>query len=203
MQNSEPIRIVIVDDDLVRDGYFSMINDNPAFNCAGNYSNCEDVLENLSSDQPEVILMELALQGTPAIKGIRSIRKRNPSIDIIVFTILDDDMIFQAICAGAKGYINKNVTPSKLMDSIKELYNGQAEMSTSIARMTVESFETIIRSSLTEKETEVLLSLANGNSYSMIADKLKIDKNAVKTHIKNIYQKLNLNSKAGTFGKAV
>lgn len=111
-------------------------------------------------------------------------------------------MVFDALCAGACGYLTKNVPPKKIIDSIKEAYGGGSPMSTSIARMVVQSFHKSNDSPLSPRETEVLQRLSQGKSYTMIADELFIDKETVRSHIKNIYQKLEVHSKAEALEKA-
>jgi DNA-binding NarL/FixJ family response regulator len=110
--------------------------------------------------------------------------------------------VFDALCAGASGYLTKNISPQKLIDSIQEVQQGGAPMSTNIARMVINSFHRSNQSPLSPRETEILLQLSRGKSYSMIADELFINKETVRTHIKNIYQKLNVNSKADAIQKA-
>ena len=204
MSNKYPIRVVIVeDDDLIRNGFVSLLASSNRFECIANYSNCEFAIKNLMKDNPQVILMDIELPGISGIEGIAKIKKINQSVDIITVTIhSDDNKVFQALCAGACGYLTKNVSPEKLMDSIEEAYDGGAPMSTSIARMVVQSFQRNIKSPLSPRETEVLQLLAKGKSYTMIASELFIDKETVRSHIKNIYIKLEVNSKAQAIEKA-
>ncbi len=199
-----PIRLTIVEDDeIIRNGFITLLKQNQKFDCVSDYDNCEDLIRNINIDKPDVILMDITLPGMSGIEGIKKIKFRNPTIDIIIVTVHDDDeKVFQALCAGASGYLTKNVSSQKLMDSIEEVYKGGAPMSTSIARKVIESFQLNSRSPLTPRETEVLQHLAKGKSYTMIADELFIDKETVRTHIKNIYYKLNVNSKAGAIEKA-
>jgi DNA-binding NarL/FixJ family response regulator len=204
MSDKYPIRVVIVeDDDVIRNSFVSLLKTSDRFYCIADYNNCESAIKKLSKDDPHVILMDIELPGISGIEGIAKIKKINQDVDIITVTIHNDDnKVFQSLCAGACGYLTKNVTPEKLMDSIEEAYNGGAPMSTSIARMVVQSFQRNIKSPLSPRETEVLQLLAKGKSYTMIAGELFIDKETVRSHIKNIYIKLEVNSKAQAIEKA-
>jgi DNA-binding NarL/FixJ family response regulator len=191
-------RIEIVEDnDVVRDGLQLLINSMSDHTVVGAYDSCEKAIKNINRDQPEVILMDLDLPGMHGIEGIQRIKKTHPDINIIVLTVHEDsDMVFEALCAGASGYITKNANHSRLLDAIDEVQTGGAPMSGKIAKMVVDSFQKNQNSPLTSRETEVLEQLAKGKSYSIIADELFIHKETVKSHIKNIYFKLQVNSKA-------
>jgi len=202
--NTALVRIVIVeDDDLIRESFANLINENDRFICIAGYDNCEEAIKNLSRDEPHLILMDIGLPGISGIEGIRRIKNIQPEIDILTVTVHDDDKkVFDALCAGASGYLTKNVSPERLVQAIYEVRQGGAPMSTSIARMVIRSFQKSTDSPLTSRETEVLQHLSRGKSYTMIANDLFINKETVRTHIKNIYQKLNVNTKAGAIEKA-
>lgn len=191
-------RIEIVEDnDVVRDGLQLLINSMSDHTVVGAYESCEKAIKNINKDQPEVILMDLDLPGMNGIEGIQRIKKTHPEINIIVLTVHEDsEMVFEALCAGASGYITKNANHSRLLDAIDEVQTGGAPMTSKIAKMVVDSFQKNHNSPLTSRETEVLEQLAKGKSYSIIADELFIHKETVKSHIKNIYFKLQVNSKA-------
>jgi DNA-binding NarL/FixJ family response regulator len=122
---------------------------------------------------------------------------------LVVVTVYEnDELVFKALCAGASGYLTKNMPPQKLIESLTELENGGAPMSTNIARLVVSSFHKNRQSPLTARELEVLELLASGKSYSTIADQLFVDKETIKSHIKNIYLKLEVHSKAEAIEKA-
>jgi len=198
------LRVVIVEDDkLIREGFASLVNESDRFTCVASYDICEDALKNLSKDDPQIILMDIGLPGISGIEGIRRIKKLRPQVDIIVVTVHNDDhIVFEALCAGASGYLTKNISPGKLLDAMDEVQRGGAPMSTNIARIVVRSFQKNTKSPLSSRETEVLQLLSRGKSYTMIADELFIDKETVRTHIKNIYRKLEVNSKAGALERA-
>lgn len=191
-------RIVIIEDnDIVREGLQILISSLSQHQVVGVYESCEDAIRNLENDNPEVVLMDIELPGMNGIEGTRQIKKIHPEINILVLTVHDDnEMVFQALVAGATGYITKNAPHNKILDAISEVKSGGAPMSSKIARMVVESFRRNQNSPLSPRETEVLELLAEGKSYSVIANELFIHKETVKSHIKNIYYKLQVNSKA-------
>ncbi len=203
--SQKPTRICIVEDDnLIRDGFALLIGSTYGFQIINTYSNCEDCLKNLHADQPDVILMDIELPGMNGIEGIKRVKKINPKINIIVITVYDSDsIVFEALCAGAGGYLTKNMQPSRLLDAIRDIQEGGAPMSTGIARMVVSSFQKNRNSPLTPRETEVLELLAKGKSYSNIAEDLFVDKETIRTHIKNIYWKLEVHSKAEAIERAL
>jgi len=188
---------IIEDNDVVRDGLKLLIDSMSNYTVVGAYINCEKAIKNLDQDKPNVVLMDLDLPGMSGIQGIQRIKKIYPEIHIIVITVHEDsEMVFEALCAGASGYITKNANHSRLLDAIDEVQSGGAPMTSKIAKLVVSSFQKNHNSPLTTRETEVLELLAKGKSYSVIADELFIHKETVKSHIKNIYFKLHVNSKA-------
>lgn len=197
-------RIVIVEDnDAVREGFSLIINSVSNYYVVSAYNNAEDCIKNLKKDKPEIILMDLELPGMNGIDAIAAIKKINPGIELIVNTIYENsDLVFQALCAGASGYITKNTNHTELLNAIDEVIQGGAPMSSKIAKLVVKSFQKNPNSPLSGRETEVLELLAKGKSYSMIAQELFITKETAKSHIKNIYSKLQVNSKSEAIAKA-
>lgn len=191
-------RITIVEDnDVVREGFALLIDSVNEFEVVGTYATCEEAIRKLKDDYPDVILMDIELPGINGIEGCNRIKKLLPDVNIIVITVHENsELVFEALCAGACGYITKNTEYSRLIDSIKEAMNGGAPMSSNIARMVVESFQKNQDTPLTSRETQVLELLSKGKSYTVIADELFIHKETVKSHIKNIYFKLQVHSKA-------
>ncbi|MEQ8242975.1 MULTISPECIES: response regulator transcription factor [Fulvivirga] len=197
-------RIVIVEDnDAVREGFSLIINSVSNYLVVNAYDNAEDAIKNVRKDKPDVILMDLELPGMNGIEAIGIIKKASPHIDLIVNTIYENsDLVFQALVAGASGYITKNTSHTELLDAIEEVINGGAPMSSKIAKMVVASFQKNPNSPLSKRETEVLELLSKGKSYSMIAQELFVTKETAKSHIKNIYSKLQVNSKSEAIAKA-
>lgn len=195
--------IIVEDDELIRESYCSFINESGRYDCIEVFGKCEDAIKYLKTSTPDVILMDIGLPGMSGIEGIKRIKKILPDVNIIAVSVHDENQtVFEALCAGASGYLTKNTTAEKLLDAIDETISGGAPMSTSIARMVINSFHKANTSPLSRRETEVLQLLAAGKSYTMIADQLFINKETVRTHIKNIYIKLEVNSKAQAIEKA-
>lgn len=200
------IRISIIEDDKdIRESLAILLNGTTDFECVSTYVNCEAALHKIESDKPDVILMDINLPGMSGIEGTKIVKQKSPKTEVIMLTISDDEQdVFNSLCAGACGYLKKNTPPLKLIEAIKEAVNGGAPMSMDIARLVVGSFrkETQL-SALTSRETEILKKLCNGSSYKKIATELFIDLNTVKFHIRNIYRKLEVNSKGEAIAKAM
>ncbi|MGB3183938.1 MAG: response regulator transcription factor [Cyclobacteriaceae bacterium] len=189
--------VIIEDNEIVREGFSYLLVKEGNCTVAGAYGDAESALKRLASDDPDVVLMDLELPGMHGITAIEKVKKLRPETDIIVITVHENsDLVFKALCAGASGYITKNAGQERLLEAIKETRKGGAPMSSNIARMVVESFQRNQNSPLTPRETEVLSLLAKGKSYSVVADELFVHRETVKSHIKNIYHKLDVNSKA-------
>jgi len=197
-------RIVIVEDnDAVREGFSLIINSVSKYYVVNGYDNAEDAIKNVKKDKPDIVLMDLELPGMNGIEAISALKKINPNIDMIVNTIYENsELVFQALCAGASGYITKNTSHSELLNAMDEVTEGGAPMSSKIAKMVVSSFQKNPNSPLSARETEVLELLSQGKSYSMIAQELFVTKETAKSHIKNIYSKLQVNSKSEALAKA-
>ncbi len=194
----ENYRIVIVEDnEVVRESLKMLISGFSGYIVTGAYDSCENAFKKLEKDNPMLVLMDMELPGMNGIEGIQFIKQRFPEIEVLMLTIHDDsELVFNALVAGASGYITKSSPHNTILDAIDEIKNGGAPMSRNIARMVVESFQRNLNSPLSSRETEVLELLASGKSYSVIADELFIHKETVKTHIKNIYIKLQVHTKA-------
>jgi DNA-binding NarL/FixJ family response regulator len=199
------ITVSIVEDDAdIRKSLALLINGTPGLGCISTYGDCEAAIVGIEQDPPDVVLMDLGLPGMSGIEGIRIIKETLPDINLMVLTVHGESkLVFEALCAGACGYLLKDTPPAKLLEAIKETYDGGAPMSTQIARMVVGSFRTNPHASLTQRETEVLAQLCKGKSYKMIADTLFISEETVRRHIKNIYKKLQVGSKSEAVAKAL
>ncbi|MBK7668474.1 MAG: response regulator transcription factor [Sphingobacteriaceae bacterium] len=204
MKTQLPKRIIIVEDDhIIRNAFVTLIQQSGDYTVANAYSNAEAAIKNVKDDAPDICLMDIELPGMNGIEAIPKIKALSPNTQVVVVTVYEnDDLVFKALCEGASGYLTKNMPPQKLIDSLKELENGGAPMSTNIARLVVSSFHKNRQSPLTARELEVLELLSSGKSYSTIADQLFVDKETVKSHIKNIYLKLEVHSKAEAIEKA-
>jgi DNA-binding NarL/FixJ family response regulator len=192
-------RITIIEDNSrIREGFAAIIESTSGYYLAGQYSNCEDSLRHLASDAPDLVLMDIDLPGIDGIEGTLRVKKQRPECIVLIITVLEDsEKVFRSLCAGAGGYLVKNSDADQIIQNMNEAFSGGAPMSLHIARMVVQSFIRPQDSPLSERERDVLRGIAEGKSYSKIALDLYISKETVRSHIKNIYQKLAVNSKAG------
>jgi DNA-binding NarL/FixJ family response regulator len=200
------IKISIIEDDRdIRESLAILLNGMPEFSCLSNYVTCEAAIKDIKNASPDVILMDINLPGISGIEGTKVIKQLLPDTQIIMLTISENDQdVFNSLCAGACGYLKKNTQPAKLIEAVKEAVNGGAPMSMDIARLVVNSFHKEIHPNiLTARENEILKSLCDGGSYKKIAENLFIDLNTVKFHIRNIYRKLEVNSKGEAIAKAM
>lgn len=191
-------RIMIVEDNQkIREGFASLIDHSERYMVAGHYDSCEAALAHLREDAPALVLMDIDLPGIDGIEGAARIKKQLPDCIVLIITVFEDsDKVFRSLCAGAGGYIVKNSDNDEIIRNIDEAFAGGAPMSLQIAKMVVKSFNRSHDSPLSDRETSVLQGIAAGKTYSKIALDLFISKETVRTHIKNIYQKLEVNSKA-------
>ncbi|HSJ68760.1 MAG TPA: response regulator transcription factor [Anditalea sp.] len=192
-------RIVIIEDDSdLKECYKLILKSVDKYQFVNAYESCEEAFPNLSKDKPNIILMDINLSGgINGIEGTRYVKSKFPHIEVVIVTVYDDsDLVFEALRAGASGYITKSSNYLELVSSLDELSKGGAPMSSKIARMVINNFHSNPNSPLSQREKDVLKLIAEGKSYSQIADQLFISKETSKTHIKNIYSKLEVNSKS-------
>ncbi|NME69486.1 response regulator transcription factor [Flammeovirga aprica] len=198
-------KIIIVEDNQDVQEAFKLLIETKTndYSVISTYDNCEDALSNLKSDQPEIVLMDIDLPGMNGIEGTRQIRQTLPKTDILIISVHENSQyVFDALCAGATGYITKNSNHTQLLKALDEVSAGGAPMSTHIAKLVVKSFRRESESPLTGRETDVLNLLAEGKSYMDIADQISVSKDTVKFHIKNIYLKLQVSNKIEAVTKA-
>jgi DNA-binding NarL/FixJ family response regulator len=191
------IRIVIIEDDTtIREGYTFLLGNEPGFDISGTYASFELAEKKLLTDSPHLVLLDVQLPGISGVDAIPKIKKLLPDVEVLILTVYDsEEVIFAALKNGASGYLTKNTHPDRIIASIKEVVNGGGAMSTSVAKLVVQSFQKSMASPLTKRETQILEGIAGGKSRRKIATELYIDLETVKTHIKNIYHKLDVNSK--------
>jgi DNA-binding NarL/FixJ family response regulator len=204
------INVAIIEDlREVREGLTALVNGTPGFRCSGGFRTVEDALRAVDRERPDVILVDLGLPGLSGIEGIRILKERYPETPTVVLTVYDDeDKIFNALCAGASGYLLKNTPPARLLECLKEVVGGGAPMSPEVARRVVKLFREIrppARAShnLTPQETELLKLLVEGHNYKTAAAELGITTNTVSFHLRNIYAKLQVHSKSEAVAKAL
>ncbi|MFQ5606090.1 MAG: response regulator [bacterium] len=203
--SSEAISVAVVEDDReIRQLLTLIIDGSPGYACKQSFNNCESAVPEVERNPPDVVLMDIDLPGMSGIEGVKLLKAKLPDTDFIMLTIKeDDDSIFESICAGATGYLVKDMPPAELLQAIKEVYEGGSPMSANIARRIVTSFKKSPESPLTPRETEILQKLCDGDNYKTIAEALFISGDTVRAHIKNIYRKLQVNSRAEVVKKAI
>lgn len=198
MKRDLDIRVSIIEDDeTIREGYAYLIGNTPGYKVVSTYPSFEDAQKKIAADDPDVLLLDVELPGISGIDALPKLKKIIPETYILILTVYEQEMmIFRALGSGASGYLTKNTPPEKILSSIQEVLEGGGPMSANIARMVISSFQRNEASPLTKRETEILEQIATGKSRKRIADELFIDLETVKSHIKNIYHKLDVHSKA-------
>lgn len=206
------IKVVIVEDnDAIRDGLKILINGTEDYSCIGVFPRCEPMLKNIKKLDPDVLLMDIGLPGMSGIEGIKKAKEILPELTILVLTVYEEnELVFDALCAGACGYLVKKTPPSRLLDAIKEANEGGSPMSANIARKVIDFFQnkrprtqSLTESGLTSREKEILASLVEGNSFKAIAESLFISIETVRFHFRNIYKKLHVHSQSEAVAKAI
>jgi DNA-binding NarL/FixJ family response regulator len=204
------IAVTIIEDQReVREGLAMLINGTLGFRCKGSFRSMEDALRGVAVELPDVILTDIGLPGMSGIEGIRILKERYPDLPILALTIYDDEAeIFDALCAGASGYLLKDTQPARLLDCLREVVSGGAPMSPEVARRVVKLFREFrpperASHNLTPQETELLKLLVEGHNYKTAAAELDISIHTVSFHLRNIYDKLQVHSKSEAVAKAL
>lgn len=208
---SKPINVIIFEDNRhLRESLQFLLNIAPGYQCVGVYPNCNNLLENIKGKDCSICLMDIEMPGISGIEATKIIKKNMPQINVLIQTVFsDDESIFQAICAGASGYILKTTSPEQYIEALNDVQSGGAPMTPTIASRVLQLFKNNVSPpsqdnyKLTEKEKLVLQQLTAGKSYKMIADELAVSVETVKTHIKNIYLKLHVHSAPEAVAKAI
>lgn len=211
------IEVALVEDNTtIRLGLAALIDGTPGYRCVGAYGDCETLLPRLRLIHRGVLLMDIGLPGMSGIEGVRRVKAIRPDLDVLILTVYEEnDLIFEALLAGACGYLVKKTPPARLLEAIREAHDGGSPMSSQIARKVVH----LLRESstprrtgeaedgeegrLTPREREVLNGLAGGNSYLALAKNLNISADTVRFHIRNIYRKLQAHSQSEAVAKAL
>ncbi|OQY92516.1 MAG: two-component system response regulator [Sphingobacteriales bacterium UTBCD1] len=202
------IRIIIFEDnDRLRESLTYLLRSMDNYEVVGDYNNCSDANTITRVYQPDVVLMDIDMPGESGINGVSLVKEARPQTAVIMYTVFEDDeKLFQCLCAGANGYLLKKTSPDKLFNAITEVMEGGAPMSPSIAAKVLGTFQkkkTINQYDLSERESEVLNLLSRGFSSKIIASELSISFETVRSHLKNIYQKLHVNCGKEAIAKAL
>lgn len=203
------VGVVIYEDNIfLRQSIAELVSTSAGFVLKGAFENCDQVTLQMETLRPSVVLMDIEMSGTNGLEGLRIIRRRFPNIHVIMLTVFEDnDSVFEAIRAGASGYLLKRTPHEKIPEAILDVVHGGAPMTSSIARKVLELFPKSTTpheelDKLAPREQEVLHLLVSGHSYKMIADKCGIALETVRSHIKRIYEKLQVHSATEAAAKA-
>lgn len=206
----QPILTAIIEDQRdIREGLAMLIGGTEGFRCTGGFGSMEEALEGIASELPHVALVDIGLPGMSGIEGIRILKERHPEMHLLMLTVYDDDdRIFEALCAGASGYLLKKTPPARLLQSLQEAVQGGSPMSPEIARRVIELFRRVHPPAasdhdLTPHEVRILKLLVDGHNYKTAAAELGVSVNTIAFHIKHIYGKLQVHSKSEAVAKAL
>jgi DNA-binding NarL/FixJ family response regulator len=203
------ITVSIVDDETeLRQSITTFVNGSPGFKCISAYGSAKEALQHLPTDRPDVVLMDIHMKGMDGIECVQRLKLQVPEIQIVMLTVYEDtEQIFKALSFGASGYLLKRLSPTKLLQAIREVHAGGSPMSSSIARKVVASFQKARKGAekqqalLSPRETMVLDCLAKGLTYKQIADQLEISIDTIRTYIRRVYEKLHVQSRTEAVAK--
>lgn len=209
-KDGRPIRTTIIEDQRdLREALSTLINYTPGFTCSGAFRSMEEAIARIRHDVPDVVLSDIGLPGMNGIEGIRILKEQHPQLIILMLSVYDDDeRIFDALCAGASGYLLKHTPPLKLLEALKEAVTGGAPMSPEIAMKVIKLFRDIrpperVDYALTPHETRLLKLIVEGHNYTTAAEELGVKFSTIKFHMQNIYDKLQVHSKSEAVSKAL
>lgn len=205
MEHSEIKNIVIIEDNkFIRNGWELILQNERDFQVVGSYGSCEEAFKNEDISLADIVLMDIGLPGMSGIDGVKYLKEKFPKLIIIMCTIYeDDDKIFDALCAGAVGYLLKKTEPNELITALRDAYNGGSPMTPSVARKIIASFQKkplisfngeIVE--LSEREDQILTLMSKGKSYKEIANEVFLSIDGVSYHIRHIYEKLNVHTRS-------
>ena len=204
------IKVAIIEDlRQIRDGLATLIDMTEGYRCTGRYGSVEEALSGIPREVPDVVLSDIGLPGMSGIEGVRLLKERYPQLLVLMLSVYDDDeRIFDALCAGATGYLLKKTPPTRLLESLKETVAGGAPMSPEVARRVITLFRDFrppqrADYELTPHETRILKLLVEGHNYKTAAFELNVSVNTVSFHLKKIYEKLQVHSKSEAVAKAL
>ena len=207
---SSALKVAIIEDHReFRDYLVALIGGADGFRCTGSFRSMEEALEKIGADLPDVALVDIGLPGMSGVDGVRLLKERHPQLVILMQTVYDDDeRIFDALCAGASGYLLKKTQPARLLEGLREAASGGAPMSPEVAARVIRLFRDIrpperADYDLTPHEVRILKLLVDGHSYKTAAAELKVTPNTINFHLQHIYEKLQVHSKSEAVAKAL
>jgi DNA-binding NarL/FixJ family response regulator len=204
------IKVAIIEDQRdIREGLAAMLRFTEGYTCTGAYRSIEEALDRIKTDVPQLVLVDIGLPGMNGIEGIRLLKGRYPDMLLLMLTVYEDDeYIFDALCAGACGYLLKKTAPARLIESLREAMDGGAPMSPEVARRVIKLFREIRPAEradyhLTPHETRLLHLLVDGHNYKTAAAEVGVSVTTVAFHMRNIYDKLQVHSNSEAVAKAL
>ncbi|HVF30571.1 MAG TPA: response regulator transcription factor [Pyrinomonadaceae bacterium] len=207
---TETINVAIIEDRRdIRDGLATLIDFTEGFSCTGKFGSMEEAIARIRHNVPDVVLSDIGLPGMDGIEGVRILKEEHPQLIILMLSVYEDnERIFDALCAGAVGYLLKKTPPTKLLEGIREAMGGGAPMSPEVARRVIALFRDVrpperVDYDLSPHELRLLKLLVDGHSYKTAAAELKVSVNTISFHLKNIYEKLQVHSKSEAVAKAL
>jgi DNA-binding NarL/FixJ family response regulator len=210
MAGTAALKVGIIEDQpKIREGLKSLIDGTDGYRCVGSFGSMEEALAKIDHELPDVLLVDIGLPGMSGIEGMRRIKDLHPGLKVLMLSVYDDDQrIFDALCAGASGYLLKKTPPARLLESLQEVMGGGAPMSPDVARRVVALFREIrppaeAGHQLTPHEIRILKLLVEGHNYKTAADELDVSINTIRFHMRSIYEKLQVHSKSEAVSKAL
>lgn len=208
--DANAIKVTIIEDQRdIRECLVFLINGTDGFSCTGSYRSMEEALERIPQAMPDIVLADIGLPGMNGIEGVKILKQQYPNMLILMSSVYDDDeRVFDAICAGACGYLLKKTPPAKLLESIREAVAGGAPMTPEVARRVIKLFREVrppdrAQYELTPHEIRLLKLFVEGHNYKTAAKELNVSVNTVNFHVRNIYEKLQVHSRSEAVAKAL
>lgn len=210
MNSPVGLKVAIIEDQpKIREGLKALIDGTAGYQCVGCFGSMEEALPRIGEARPDVMLVDIGLPGMSGIEGIRRLKEGHPEIAVLMLTVYTDDQrIFDALCAGASGYLLKSTPPARLLESLHEVTEGGAPMSPEVARRVVSLFRDVrpperADHQLTPHEVRILKLLVEGHNYNTAAAEIGVSINTIRFHMRSIYEKLQVHSKSEAVSKAL
>jgi DNA-binding NarL/FixJ family response regulator len=210
VESPNAIKVAIVEDHhKFRECLEFLLNNTEGYQCAGSYRSMEEALQKIGHNLPDLALLDIGLPGIDGVEGVKLLKERYPDLLVLMNTVFDDDeRIFDALCAGASGYLLKKTPPAQLLESVKQAINGGAPMSPEVARRVIRLFREIqpperADYDLTPHEIRLLQLLSEGHSYKSAAAKIGVSAKTISFHLQHVYEKLQVHSKSEAVSKAL